>query len=181
MLGSTHDSPRARSVGSARSTPRTHGKSGGACPLAMMADRIAVREVVKRNSHQQRRRFWTPAEVEDLVTGVNRYGVGNWAAMMDDPNLDFGDRNNVDLKVRATGWGHAGGGCELNQDECRTSFATSSGAGAWSSGLECRDVCIQTVQFNSVKSRASYKIILKHVGIHSSSKLASSIAPPTSS
>jgi hypothetical protein len=68
----------------------------------MMADQtIVVREVVRRSekNSQQKRRFWTPDEVNDLVTGINRYGVGNWVKMLDDETLDFGDRTNTDLKV----------------------------------------------------------------------------------
>lgn len=60
-----------------------------------------MRSVVKRNDpkNRQQRRFWTVDEVEDLRMGIEKYGVGNWFAMRNDPGFDFGDRNTVDLKV----------------------------------------------------------------------------------
>ncbi|KIX95768.1 uncharacterized protein Z520_08476 [Fonsecaea multimorphosa CBS 102226] len=46
------------------------------------------------------RRRWTDAETADLMAGVNKYGIGRWKQILDDPSFNFRDRNSVDLKDR---------------------------------------------------------------------------------
>ncbi|KAJ7711399.1 hypothetical protein B0H16DRAFT_1245473, partial [Mycena metata] len=43
---------------------------------------------------------WTPEETQMLVDGCNIHGVGNWKAILSDPNLSFVNRSPVDLKDR---------------------------------------------------------------------------------
>ncbi|KAJ6491421.1 hypothetical protein C8R47DRAFT_976842, partial [Mycena vitilis] len=46
------------------------------------------------------RRKWTAEETQMLVDGCNIHGVGNWKAILSDPNLSFASRSPVDLKDR---------------------------------------------------------------------------------
>ncbi|GJE89123.1 SANT/Myb domain-containing protein [Phanerochaete sordida] len=46
------------------------------------------------------RKKWTAEETQMLVTGCNKYGVGNWKAILNDPELRFDSRSPVDLKDR---------------------------------------------------------------------------------
>ncbi|KAF7320788.1 hypothetical protein HMN09_00165100 [Mycena chlorophos] len=46
------------------------------------------------------RRKWSAAETQMLIDGCNIHGVGNWKAILFDPNLSFDNRSPVDLKDR---------------------------------------------------------------------------------
>ncbi|KAJ7158017.1 hypothetical protein C8R43DRAFT_372824 [Mycena crocata] len=46
------------------------------------------------------RRKWTAEETQMLIDGCNIHGVGNWKAILSDPNLSFASRSPVDLKDR---------------------------------------------------------------------------------
>ncbi|KAF9647230.1 hypothetical protein BDM02DRAFT_2733890 [Thelephora ganbajun] len=46
------------------------------------------------------RKKWTHEETQNLVRGCNKWGVGNWKAILKDPELVFDNRSPVDLKDR---------------------------------------------------------------------------------
>ncbi|KIJ25315.1 hypothetical protein M422DRAFT_193609 [Sphaerobolus stellatus SS14] len=46
------------------------------------------------------RKKWTEEETQMLVEGCNRWGVGNWKIILNDPTLRFDNRSPVDLKDR---------------------------------------------------------------------------------
>ncbi|KAG8948613.1 hypothetical protein FRC03_000675 [Tulasnella sp. 419] len=46
------------------------------------------------------RKRWTMEETQALVDGCNKWGVGNWKAILNDPQFDFQSRSPVDLKDR---------------------------------------------------------------------------------
>ncbi|KAI0338683.1 hypothetical protein BDW22DRAFT_1422972 [Trametopsis cervina] len=46
------------------------------------------------------RKKWTADETQMLVDGCNKWGVGNWKAILNDPDLKFDNRSPVDLKDR---------------------------------------------------------------------------------
>lgn len=43
---------------------------------------------------------WSEQETKDLITGVRKYGIGNWKKILQDPGLNFQRRTAVDLKDR---------------------------------------------------------------------------------
>ncbi|KAL4070162.1 hypothetical protein V8B97DRAFT_1900569 [Scleroderma yunnanense] len=49
---------------------------------------------------KKQRKKWSEEETQMLVTGCNTWGVGNWKAILKDPNLKFDNRSPVDLKDR---------------------------------------------------------------------------------
>ncbi|THH28195.1 hypothetical protein EUX98_g5995 [Antrodiella citrinella] len=49
---------------------------------------------------KKQRKKWSPEETGMLVHGCNKWGVGNWKAILNDPELVFDDRSPVDLKDR---------------------------------------------------------------------------------
>ena len=51
----------------------------------------------KVNSNAKKRP-WTVSETNDLVNGVNKYGLGRWALIVKDGNYHFNERTNKDLK-----------------------------------------------------------------------------------
>ncbi|EJD05156.1 uncharacterized protein FOMMEDRAFT_139688 [Fomitiporia mediterranea MF3/22] len=60
-----------------------------------VADKASVQVPEKRQ-----RKKWTEEETQMLVNGCNVWGVGNWKAILNDPNLKFDSRSPVDLKDR---------------------------------------------------------------------------------
>lgn len=46
------------------------------------------------------KRRWTEKETQDLICGVMRCGVGNWKAILNQPDLNFGGRSALNLKDR---------------------------------------------------------------------------------
>ncbi|KAH0843839.1 hypothetical protein FOPE_08574 [Fonsecaea pedrosoi] len=58
------------------------------------------KETNKKIFKRRARRRWTDAETADLMAGVNKYGIGRWKQILDDPDFHFRDRNSVDLKDR---------------------------------------------------------------------------------
>ncbi|KIP06911.1 hypothetical protein PHLGIDRAFT_35738 [Phlebiopsis gigantea 11061_1 CR5-6] len=46
------------------------------------------------------RKKWSMDETQMLVNGCNKWGVGNWKAILNDPELKFDNRSPVDLKDR---------------------------------------------------------------------------------
>ncbi|KAK0200498.1 hypothetical protein DFS33DRAFT_1362106 [Desarmillaria ectypa] len=46
------------------------------------------------------RKKWSAEETQMLVDGCNKHGVGNWKAILSDPDLKFDNRSPVDLKDR---------------------------------------------------------------------------------
>ncbi|KDQ50602.1 hypothetical protein JAAARDRAFT_186063 [Jaapia argillacea MUCL 33604] len=53
-----------------------------------------------RPKEKRQRKKWTMEETQMLVDGCNTWGVGNWKAILKDPNLKFDNRSPVDLKDR---------------------------------------------------------------------------------
>ncbi|KAL4248780.1 hypothetical protein ABKN59_008370 [Abortiporus biennis] len=49
---------------------------------------------------KKQRKKWSEEETKMLVDGCNKYGVGNWKAILNDPDLKFDNRSPVDLKDR---------------------------------------------------------------------------------
>ncbi|PKS09210.1 hypothetical protein jhhlp_003824 [Lomentospora prolificans] len=56
--------------------------------------------VKTRRRSAKPRRKWTETETKDLLLGVNRYGVGKWTTILEDPDFNFNDRTAGDLKDR---------------------------------------------------------------------------------
>ncbi|THG95737.1 hypothetical protein EW026_g5963 [Hermanssonia centrifuga] len=52
---------------------------------------------------KKQRRKWTAQETQMLVDGCQKWGVGNWKAILNDPELKFDNRSPVDLKDRKGG------------------------------------------------------------------------------
>jgi hypothetical protein len=46
------------------------------------------------------RRKWTDTETQDLLAGVQKYGIGKWKQILDDTAYSFVERSSVDLKDR---------------------------------------------------------------------------------
>jgi hypothetical protein len=46
------------------------------------------------------RKKWTEEETNNLLLGVSKHGLGNWADILEDPCFSFNDRSGVDLKDR---------------------------------------------------------------------------------
>ncbi|KAJ3486523.1 hypothetical protein NLI96_g4186 [Meripilus lineatus] len=51
-------------------------------------------------TEKKQRKKWTMEETQMLVSGCNKWGVGNWKAILNDPDLKFDNRSPVDLKDR---------------------------------------------------------------------------------
>ncbi|XP_066265177.1 telomeric repeat-binding factor 2-like [Branchiostoma lanceolatum] len=51
---------------------------------------------ITRKGYLRQRHQWTDSEVENLIKGVKKYGLGNWAKIKD--NFRFNGRTNVNLK-----------------------------------------------------------------------------------
>ncbi|CAL1697612.1 unnamed protein product [Somion occarium] len=49
---------------------------------------------------KKQRKKWSEEETQMLVRGCNKWGVGNWKAILNDPELTFDNRSPVDLKDR---------------------------------------------------------------------------------
>ncbi|KAJ3533094.1 hypothetical protein NM688_g7331 [Phlebia brevispora] len=55
---------------------------------------------VAGETSKKQRRKWTDEETQMLVDGCQKWGVGNWKAILNDPELKFDNRSPVDLKDR---------------------------------------------------------------------------------
>ncbi|KAJ2982731.1 hypothetical protein NUW54_g10713 [Trametes sanguinea] len=73
---------------------------------ALMESQVRVRNPL---SHSRRlppppekkpRKKWTMEETQMLVAGCNKWGVGNWKSILNDPEFKFDGRSPVDLKDR---------------------------------------------------------------------------------
>ncbi|KAI0729161.1 hypothetical protein C8Q72DRAFT_952112 [Fomitopsis betulina] len=51
-------------------------------------------------SEKKMRKKWTTDETQMLVDGCNKWGVGNWKSILNDPQFKFDGRSPVDLKDR---------------------------------------------------------------------------------
>ncbi|EMD35191.1 hypothetical protein CERSUDRAFT_116659 [Gelatoporia subvermispora B] len=49
---------------------------------------------------KKQRKKWTQEETQMLVAGCNKWGVGNWKSILNDPEFKFDNRSPVDLKDR---------------------------------------------------------------------------------
>lgn len=54
---------------------------------------------IKRKAAKPRKK-WSEEETRDLLLGVNRYGVGKWTSILEDPQYKFNGRTAGDLKDR---------------------------------------------------------------------------------
>jgi hypothetical protein len=54
----------------------------------------------KKTAKDRKRRPWTGEETRDLLLGVERYGAGHWKEILSDPEFNFDNRTNLDLKDR---------------------------------------------------------------------------------
>lgn len=63
-------------------------------------DRVPLSLVPSDALVKKARKKWTAEETQMLVDGCNKWGVGNWKAMLKDPELKFASRSAVDLKDR---------------------------------------------------------------------------------
>lgn len=52
------------------------------------------------NKPRRARRKWSEEETRDLLAGVQKYGIGKWKQILDDPAFSFCERSSVDLKDR---------------------------------------------------------------------------------
>ncbi|KAH9943664.1 hypothetical protein B0H21DRAFT_810316 [Amylocystis lapponica] len=57
-------------------------------------------EPTQPQSEKKQRKKWTMEETQTLVAGCNKWGVGNWKSILNDPEFKFGNRSPVDLKDR---------------------------------------------------------------------------------
>ena len=57
-------------------------------------------DVLSVSGSSTKRVKWTPQESSDLVDGVKKYGVGQWAFIKADGRLNLGHKSNVQLKDR---------------------------------------------------------------------------------
>ncbi|KAK0502531.1 hypothetical protein EDD18DRAFT_1317553 [Armillaria luteobubalina] len=53
-----------------------------------------------QTTEKKLRKKWSAEETQMLVDGCNKHGVGNWKAILSDPDLKFDNRSPVDLKDR---------------------------------------------------------------------------------
>ncbi|KAI4834363.1 hypothetical protein E4T44_08870 [Aureobasidium sp. EXF-8845] len=64
-------------------------------------EHIESTETTQGNSDKRsRRNIWTDQETDDLLTGVSRFGIGNWKKILLCPDYQFHKRTAVDLKDR---------------------------------------------------------------------------------
>ncbi|CCM02282.1 uncharacterized protein FIBRA_04369 [Fibroporia radiculosa] len=57
-------------------------------------------EYAQPYSEKKARKKWTMEETQMLVNGCNKWGVGNWKSILNDPEFKFDNRSPVDLKDR---------------------------------------------------------------------------------
>jgi hypothetical protein len=55
---------------------------------------------LKDNKPRRVRRKWSEKETRDLLSGVQKYGIGKWKHILDDQAFSFCERSSVDLKDR---------------------------------------------------------------------------------
>ncbi|KAF8508081.1 hypothetical protein JB92DRAFT_2955228 [Gautieria morchelliformis] len=60
----------------------------------------SVEESLTPGQEKRQRKKWTMEETQMLVDGCNKYGVGNWKIILNDPTFTFDNRTPVDLKDR---------------------------------------------------------------------------------
>ncbi|KAI9163349.1 40S ribosomal protein S4-A [Paramyrothecium foliicola] len=64
-------------------------------------DKTASKDASKgRKRATKPRRKWSDAETKHLLLGVNKYGVGKWTSILEDPSFRFDERTAGDLKDR---------------------------------------------------------------------------------
>ena len=55
----------------------------------------------RKQGDKRQRRFWSDQEVQNLKDGVDKFGPGRWAQILN--TFEFDNRTTVDLKVRRKG------------------------------------------------------------------------------
>ncbi|KZT00243.1 uncharacterized protein LAESUDRAFT_732459 [Laetiporus sulphureus 93-53] len=63
-------------------------------------DRLQDEEPPLPAPEKKPRKKWTMEETQMLVNGCNKWGVGNWKSILNDPEFKFDNRSPVDLKDR---------------------------------------------------------------------------------
>ena len=61
---------------------------------------VAAETTQGTSDKRSRRNLWTDQETNDLLTGVSRFGIGNWKKILLCPDYQFHKRTAVDLKDR---------------------------------------------------------------------------------
>ncbi|KAG6367461.1 hypothetical protein INS49_001651 [Diaporthe citri] len=86
-------------------TPNVEQDASEKAALPPQQDQTATPEADKGSAKVKRkaakpRRKWSEEETRDLLLGVNKYGVGKWTSILDDPVYNFNGRTAGDLKDR---------------------------------------------------------------------------------
>ncbi|KAL7412299.1 hypothetical protein BDY24DRAFT_114575 [Mrakia frigida] len=68
--------------------------------LPPLAPQLPASATPLQPDQKRTRKKWSEEETKQLVEGCNKWGVGSWRAILDDPTLTFEDRTAVDLKDR---------------------------------------------------------------------------------
>lgn len=69
-------------------------------PAPSQSDSGKPGPVKTRRRSGKPRKKWTEAETRNLLLAVDRYGVGRWTKILEDPSFTFNDRSAGDLKDR---------------------------------------------------------------------------------
>jgi hypothetical protein len=68
-------------------------------PSPSEPDKHPCKEKARKRATKPRRK-WSDSETKHLLLGVNKYGVGKWTSILEDPEFRFDDRTAGDLKDR---------------------------------------------------------------------------------
>ncbi|KAF5329338.1 hypothetical protein D9619_009272 [Psilocybe cf. subviscida] len=93
-MGLSHDASSAFADDADFLLPEKKGK------MRKLDTSQAVDESSSAVVEKKPRKKWSSEETQMLVKGCNKYGVGNWKIILQDPELEFHDRSAVDLKDR---------------------------------------------------------------------------------
>ncbi|KAI0632769.1 hypothetical protein C8Q77DRAFT_1158233 [Trametes polyzona] len=103
-LGVHSGDPQADSSADATSAPEKKGKMRRiAMDDSQRTDGESSTSPQPHAPHQPEkkpRKKWTMEETQMLVAGCNKWGVGNWKSILNDPEFKFDGRSPVDLKDR---------------------------------------------------------------------------------
>ncbi|OCH87178.1 hypothetical protein OBBRIDRAFT_736609 [Obba rivulosa] len=86
-------------VHSADSPGSVPEKKGKMRKIAASSDK-SEDEPTPAQPEKKQRKKWTAEETQMLVAGCNKWGVGNWKSILNDPEFKFDNRSPVDLKDR---------------------------------------------------------------------------------
>lgn len=69
-------------------------------PAAMIEEEKTPEKTAQKRKSIKARKMWTEDETRNLLLGVQKHGVGNWADIIEDNNFLFNGRTSADLKDR---------------------------------------------------------------------------------